>query len=237
FDVIPGKAYVKGFLRNYAAFLELDPEEILEQYHANFETVKVVVPAEELRTPAKSRHGLKGQNSSFALIGALVFVVAGLAWGGYRLLAGAPDSGIQQGTTPQNNTQTKPPAEPVTPAPTTPQPTTPQPAAQQPVAQAPAAQQPTIPQPAGQQTPPATQFAPVDITLKAQGGICWLNVVRDGVKAFEGNIVNGQTLNFKGTQTITIRFGNAGVVRVFRNGADLGLAGGRGMVVNKVFTK
>ncbi|HEX3031160.1 MAG TPA: helix-turn-helix domain-containing protein, partial [Bacillota bacterium] len=47
FDVIPGKAYVKGFLRNYAAFLELDPEEILEQYHANFETVKVVVPAEE----------------------------------------------------------------------------------------------------------------------------------------------------------------------------------------------
>jgi cytoskeleton protein RodZ len=34
YRVFPGDAYITGFLRNYAAFLGLDPEEILMTYHA-----------------------------------------------------------------------------------------------------------------------------------------------------------------------------------------------------------
>ncbi len=33
FDAIPGQAYVKGFLRSYAAFLGLDPDEIIREYN------------------------------------------------------------------------------------------------------------------------------------------------------------------------------------------------------------
>ncbi|HHY39983.1 MAG TPA: helix-turn-helix domain-containing protein [Syntrophaceticus sp.] len=81
FEEIPGEAYRIGFLRNYARFLDLDPEPILEQYRAQYErkeldslhplfeqTAKTVEPKSEFYS---SRTKL-----SFVLIAIIIFTAA-----------------------------------------------------------------------------------------------------------------------------------------------------------------
>jgi cytoskeleton protein RodZ len=43
-------------------------------------------------------------------------------------------------------------------------------------------------------------------------------------------------LPFEGSDEVTVRYGNAGGVRVQLNGEDLGAPGGRGQVVTIVYT-
>ncbi len=40
YDIVPGEVYLKGFIRNYATFLELDPQKAIELYSQNKEQTK-----------------------------------------------------------------------------------------------------------------------------------------------------------------------------------------------------
>lgn len=63
----------------------------------------------------------------------------------------------------------------------------------------------------------------------------WVRVIIDGAVFMEETVEAGETLRFSGEE-IEARFGNAGGVYAELNGEDLGAQGGRGEVVDVVFT-
>jgi cytoskeletal protein RodZ len=84
FSELPGSVYTKGFLRNYALYLGLDPEAVLEQYRQEYgasrpsEPVIIVPPA--LEAPRG------GFTFTPGLVVAAVLVVAVVAFAGYITL-------------------------------------------------------------------------------------------------------------------------------------------------------
>jgi cytoskeletal protein RodZ len=77
FATIPGETYIIGFLRNYAEYLSLNPEEIVTLYK-NIQIQEQPLPMTELLEPA----GSKAPPRIFIL---LVIVLAVLGAGGYLL--------------------------------------------------------------------------------------------------------------------------------------------------------
>jgi cytoskeleton protein RodZ len=77
FSMIPGETYIIGFLRNYAEYLSLNPEEIVTLYK-NIQIQEQPLPMTELLEPA----GPKASPRIFIL---LVIVLAVLGAGGYLL--------------------------------------------------------------------------------------------------------------------------------------------------------
>lgn len=239
YDVIPGQAYVKGFLRNYSAFLGLDPEEMLEHYKASLEKANAIQKTEEIREIKKTRRqNQKAQQGGYTRLVVIGVALAVLIGGGWLLWAGTMASGPPNTTPPEQTGQNKPPSgggeqtkPPGTPA---------QPGGQVPPVQpggqvTPPPQPPaTVPPP---NQPPVTIPTGVDLTLKAHGGQSWIAVFTDGQKVFEGFLKNGETKNFKAGNKIAVRYGNAGVVEVIHQGKSLGKPGGLGQVVNKEYTK
>ncbi|HBC94198.1 MAG TPA: hypothetical protein DCZ10_15205, partial [Pelotomaculum sp.] len=94
--------------------------------------------------------------------------------------------------------------------------------------------------------PPADQLSPVQDPVNKQEGVrltfsvtkntCWIRVIVDGAPAFQGELSAGQTQEFTGTEKISFRLGNAGVVQVQLNGQDLGFLGEEGAVIDREFT-
>lgn len=76
FSVFPGDPYLIGFLRNYAEYLGLDPEEMVSLYK-NFTIQSQPVPMDELLDNRRSKRGW------VYLVG--VIVIVGLVIGGYFL--------------------------------------------------------------------------------------------------------------------------------------------------------
>ena len=86
FATIPGETYIIGFLRNYAEYLSLNPEEIVSLYK-NIQIQEQPLPMTELLEPARPRAAPR----IFIL---LVIVLAVLGAGGYLLYR---YSGISRG--------------------------------------------------------------------------------------------------------------------------------------------
>jgi cytoskeletal protein RodZ len=89
YDIVPGEVYLKGFIRNYATFLELDPQKAIELYSQNKEQTKAQtnenIIAEQQQeaipvtsTPRKGSGG--GIKKMLTVVAAMagVLIVAGL---------------------------------------------------------------------------------------------------------------------------------------------------------------
>lgn len=63
---------------------------------------------------------------------------------------------------------------------------------------------------------------------------CWMQITVDGKKT-ELTLSEGQTQDVQANESIQLRLGNAGVVRITLNGQDLGVMGSQGQVVKKEF--
>jgi len=116
FEEIPGEAYRIGFLRNYARFLDLDPEPILNQYKAQYESKE-----------ADSLHPLYEQSSKmvepksdsyssrtklgFALIAIIIFTAAFL----FFSLKNGEKPPIQEQNPPVAEEEQKEPEQPESP--------------------------------------------------------------------------------------------------------------------------
>lgn len=82
--------------------------------------------------------------------------------------------------------------------------------------------------------PPAPAPA-VDVVMTFDQA-SWLEVVVDGIAVEQGVLVAaGETLQFRGQQTVALRLGNAGAVQIKVNGDDLGLAGAAGQLVRVTY--
>ncbi len=73
-DIIPGEVYLRGFLRTYADFLDLDAREILSIYdHQREEEAKL--QEEEIEPPKPKNHLLwGGLIALILLVGVLVYI-------------------------------------------------------------------------------------------------------------------------------------------------------------------
>ena len=223
---LPGMVYAKGFVRNYAAFLRLDAEQIVQQFvteHSGAQEPAPIpaapapeaVPEEETRRislsdidgESLSNISIGDDKSSYmGIFGKLVvgFVVLIAVVGGSVALlsyinapAKEPPEVSQQAPTPAK------PADPAVPA-------------------------------ADEKAKAAAQEVQVSMRLTDH---CWAEVQVDGKTVFEGMLEKGKTEHWKGKETVILRAGNAGAVELTVNGKNLGKLGNKGEVVERRFTK
>lgn len=218
YKTLPGEVYAKGFVRNYANYLELNANEIVnafnEEMHPQEELQESAGSSsaeearqeqsaernrEEYRGPKitslesypmeKSSHGVRNA----LMVAAAVFVVAFAA-----LIAFGGDE------------------EPSAPAP----------------------RAKTQTQQGQKQTEAAPKPAADGVEVKLSfTDRCWTEVVVDGKTEFEGTAEKGKVLTLKGKDKVRITAGNAGALHYSLNGKDMGAIGQKGEVVEKTFTK
>ncbi len=85
-EVLPGHAYVKGFLRTYANLLGLDGDALVDEYRRTVEGPQAspvplgegvgVLQARRQRDPSEFR----GPPSRLWIVGAVILLIAGICW-------------------------------------------------------------------------------------------------------------------------------------------------------------
>ena len=218
YKTLPGEVYAKGFVRNYANYLKLNANEIVNAFNEEMHPQEELQDAagsssaeearqeqsaernrEEYRGPKitslesypieKSSHGVRNA----LMVAAAVFVVAFAA-----LIAFGGDE------------------EPSAPAP----------------------RAKTQTQQGQKQTEAAPKPAADGVEVKLSfTDLCWTEVVVDGKTEFEGTAEKGKVLTLKGKDKVRITAGNAGALNYSLNGKDMGAIGQKGEVVEKTFTK
>lgn len=216
---LPGLVYAKGFVRNYANFLRMDAETLVQQFAQENGTAPVpVVDVETERAPRRislsnvgdeslSSISIGGTHSSYAgIFGKLavgIIVLVALVGGGVAAISAI------------NTPAKEPPAPPPVKA-------------ESPAAEADASD--------AARTAAAANAdgVRVSVTLTER---CWTEVSVDGKQVFEGIIEKGKTENWQGKESVVIRAGNAGALDVSLNGKKLGKFGDSGEVLERSFTK
>lgn len=207
FAVIPGDVYTKGFLRNYANYLGLNAEEMVQKYKdilASREKIETEIIEEP---PHSSQRKAKRSGLSLGFgIAALLLVVAGATYFGYPYL-------MQKA--PENNLNVTPKSAAPLPQPPVPQ--------AQPV--------PIVPQPQ-KEVKPAPQG--IKLTMKAKED-CWVWVIADEKEIFEGILIRGENKTWQAKNKMDISLGNAGGIDITYNDQPQAPLGASGDVVRKVY--
>ena len=216
---LPGLVYAKGFVRNYAKFLRLNAEALVQQFAEENGSTPPPVPAESESAPRRislstvgdeslSSISIGGTSSSYASIfgklAAGIIVLAALVGGGVAAIS-AINSPAQVPAAPPVKTE--------------------QPAAPTAAAEADASDTARAAH---------TDGVNVSVTLAER---CWTEVSVDGKSVFEGIIEKGKTESWKGKESVVIRAGNAGALDVTFNGRKLGKFGDNGEVLERTFSK
>jgi cytoskeletal protein RodZ len=223
YDIMSGgEAQVRGFLRRYATFLNIPPEEIIALYEreTHREAATLSPPPTPLRPPAPrpspapfvrptAREPVAGRRPrTLSLLGLLALIGAvalGAAW-----LATHPEQ-VFPGSRPTPTAGAPRPA--VFPSPMVP---------------ATPASPTSVPTPAATPTFPVSTSG-VTMTLEAREHV-WVRVTVDGFTAFEGMLSPGAPQTWVGQEMVIVETGNgAGVVAVV-NGQSQGPLCGRGEV-------
>ena len=218
YDKLPGEVYAKGFIKNYANFLNLDADSLSKEFVAEIsppiaevvDGVAVEEKVEETPKPKSAKlkvtelqepdiklkkRGGSSSNSSSMMIIAAVVLIAVFAGGFWYYMKNNPEEVVQ--VNPPQQTEVTPPTNPVSAA---------------------------VPQDG------------VNIQATFDGD-CWTRVYVDGAFVYEGVPAAGQTFDWHGVDGVTIRVGNAGAVGIIMNGQDLGRLGAIGEVMERTFTK
>jgi cytoskeletal protein RodZ len=242
FTGLPGPVYVRGFLRNYAHYLGLDVNEVMELYEDQIQPTRVKIRAARGERPPEKRvrpdaekisiHPLSPTpvdsrvryGSSYILVSLvavpliILFYFIYSIWGGPR-----SDTLPIQTASPPTLTPLALPSEITAGANTSAgefnTPTVP-------VVAPPANPEPTATIPAGPEVTPTTAAAPAADKVTVQivtTRDAWMRVLVDGVQRFSGTLPSGTTREWTGNTLIRIRTGRADSVRVTVNGANLGL--------------
>ena len=234
FSRLPGDVYTRGFLRNYASFLGLDPNEALRRYKEliaqpnNGESgpaarLSLDEPVEvPLMEPARSSARLASiilLVIALAIVGVWYFSTVGRDSLPSFLRGILPPAGAAPSPTIQAAVNTGTPELPGTP-----------PAASSPIPSPTITPSPTAsptPTPTSTPTPKVYRGVEVQVEIVATS---WMQVTVDGVRVFAGTLEPGETRTWEGQESVALRVGNAGGVRVTVNGEPLGLLGAIGEV-------
>lgn len=218
FKQFPSPVVVRGLIRNYAKYLNLDPIEALTLYDGNG-----IIPVKGQRlTP----NGIEFMNLSMAprpffnwdLLVGLLLLVGVLGGFGYLTyttiieprLTPTPTKTPGADSLNENSAFLLPTVTPLPTATPTPLPPT--------------------------ATPTPIIYSGVTVELVI-GQPSWVQISVDDVKTFEGILQPGERPSWTGQQRVAIRAGNAGGVEVVVNGASRGLMGGVNQVVDQIWEK
>jgi cytoskeleton protein RodZ len=234
---LPSPVQGRGMLNNYATFLGLDPDPLLLRFAEGLQLrlaarQSIQAPSgpppesRQINLPAPIRRWLSGD----VIIGGglAIFVVLFMVWGAIRIFTTLTETNV---------TPTAPSIAEVLLATSTPTVTeTPLPATPVPVL-------PT-------QAPP-TQALATDaltgaiITLQPPTGVqvyvsvrqrAWMRALVDGVLEYEGRVIPGSAYPFAGENSVEIQTSNGAGLQLQLNGVDLGVMGGFGQVVSRIFS-
>lgn len=205
-----GDFYARGHVRLLAKAVGADPEALVARYDAEHGSPAQIQPA-QLFESEKIRPERRRPNWTAAMVAAIAVVIAFV---GFNLVRGEQADS----------------SEPVAGKPSAAAPSNP------PSSQAGKDQRPDKPAPSDS----AIAAAPADkVTMKitAAGGNSWLSVTgSNGKTLFQNVLTEGKSKTFTDDEEIRIVAGNAGAVKLFVNGKDLGPAGESGEVVRLSFT-
>jgi hypothetical protein len=248
---LPDQVVGRGFLRNYAAYLELDPQETADRYAAIFAPTEAETPAVAESSPFDSGpfrpvplHGIREPRRwRGLLIGLAVILVVALgllAWWGYPYIADwlvkaqqppGPESTEQLARLPtatQTATRTAVAASTNTGEPEVAVPTETTPTLEP-------TWTPTLtPEPSPTPTVPRYDGILLELVFT---NTSWIQVTVDGVRQFQGELESGTYRSWYGEDRIELRIGNAGAVQLTINGQNLGALGEPGEVLDRVFEK
>lgn len=221
-SIMPPEVYVKGFLRNYAIYLGLDPEEVKALYkresvakgrEPDFIGRAGQIPGEGTGPRAFPLDRSLTQTRLLAFpflviaLALLAVVLLGLwAFRKYFPLPVKIESEIKATATVVQPRPTFTPTPVVTPA------------------------TPTL---VGTPTPKVYTGVDVELVILERA---WLQVHVDGEKVFEGVFDEGTKITWHGEERVAVRCNNAGGVEVILNGQNLGPLGQRGQVVDREWT-
>jgi cytoskeleton protein RodZ len=234
FADLPGDVYTRGFLRNYALFLNLNPQPLLDEYESMRAEPAFYVPEviDEPLLPARQSN-----------VGGLIFltlmvivVISLLGWFIYNRMVGGADlrdllrgRGIQTSTsiilaksaTPIDSSEELPTAQMVEP--TLVPSITPLPS-------------PTV-TPAVTLSPTVVMTKTTEIQVQAAIlGDTWVVVSIDGETTFQGTLATGDQLSWVAQNTLNLHIGNAAGISITVNGITVGVLGGPGEVKDVVYT-
>jgi len=82
---------------------------------------------------------------------------------------------------------------------------------------------------------PALANAPVQVYIVAQQR-AWMRITVDGEIAFEGRVIPGSAYSFAGNERIELLTGDGAGLQVYFNQQEIGLLGGFGEVVERIFS-
>lgn len=204
-------AYVRGFLKNYARFLRVDPDPLLEEFDARwgggrFDTGQLVSidRRNKQTTPREPRH-FSNWTIAAMVAGVLLVIFATVG-----VIVGPEDEDGRPDVL-ADSEETAEPKKTSTPTPT-PTPTiTPT-----------ATVVPT-------ETPVGTEVALTDgieVEVIAANDDCWIDVTVDGVNVYSGILELGESESFTAEEEMALVLGFPDGVELVVNGQELGSPGG-----------
>ncbi|MFL6203422.1 MAG: helix-turn-helix domain-containing protein [Thermoanaerobaculia bacterium] len=202
FDLLPAPIFAKGFLREYARYVGLSPDEVVNHY---LSVQQQAADDEGIKDGVKRDATLAGQRPTrpkpvrnwtyglFLVLAVLVLVglVAALAWYAEH--------------------RREDPAADVTPPP---------------IAAPPAAEPAAVSEP---QSAPEGPKAPLEVTLDFTAP-CWVEVMADGKRVLAQEMAQGESLPVEAQQSVQVTLGDAGAAEIQVNGLPYPLDGKAGEV-------
>lgn len=247
FDALPGDVYAKGFIRNISLALGLDPEEMKKLYKAkrerSYEDAVLKEAKEKLPSyDAKVDKGVRPRRPWLLITFLLILLVGGglyfyASWTGtINLLSRTflKEPQLAQ-VPPAESLKSDSKTEPVNPSTQS---------IENKLNSSSETESSSVSMATTSLPSPKVSSAPeVGSTIKVEKlslrvlaiGRCWVRVIADGKKVFEGVLVKGDEKLWEAEENITVRFGNAGGVKVYFNGKEVPLPSGKGGVVDMVF--
>jgi cytoskeleton protein RodZ len=253
-EALPDPVVGRGFLRNYAAYLGLDPKQAVERYARSGAPAQPAPLKIERAAPFTEEfhpvplHEMPGWLSrrrwGLVVLGGLVLVAliaAGLWWSYPNWVALLPRRQLDpvRTTVPtftnqaaianlSTATHTPTATQVETLAPTIPSETQPPPTLELTLT-------PTF-TPRPSPTPSQPIYTGIFLELVFTD-TSWVQVTTDGVRQFQGELGDGTYRSWYAEQRLELRIGNAGAVQLTVNGQPLGHLGLPGDVVDRVFEK
>ena len=215
FEVFGGDIYAKGFLRNYAVELDLDPQPLLDAYrreHGDQTEMAGLVTSSATGSPAP--RGAPPPWIAWVLVA--VVILAGLAFlGTLGLNRTPPQANPDPTSAPPAPVESEEPSED---------------------AESPEETATETESEPEEEPDPEPSFEGVEVILALEDA-SWAEVVVDGVVETRETLPAGETRRYQGEEDVVVRLGNAGGVRAQLNGEEVPSLGGSGEVVDVRFTE
>lgn len=232
-DKLPGGIFTRGFVRSYAAYVGLDPDEIVREYVAAHPEVRTAEEAEEMEPP---------RSPLPIVVGFFVLVVLVLA-AGYWWLTRPPSPGASQGTVSPASASAPssvapPPSAPQAPAGVPDDPSSEASAADDPpsaAALSPSDAAAVGANPEVASSPVAAGSEPLRLTLLPTGR-CWVRVRADGEVRISRELTAGDRVDITASDVLEVLAGDAGAFAYRLNGVPGRSLGGAGDVGRATIT-